>query len=186
MSDPQVYVLTKMDFPAVRARFKAAGLDTISWCNPDEFWFPHGWGEAPPLVTRVDYAYLGTDRIDGDVYQNRERELNLAIARACTSKKMPLPSTKIKFEVEELEKHLRKWNSEYIPVVQSLNPYAVYYNRPYDHFSPWLLREIQRYEPRINPRLHHMLKSAGVAAASVILLPFTAGLEERMHEMISG
>ena len=153
------HILTEMDFPDAKAKFNAARLKTISWCNPDEFWLPHGWGEGTPLVKRVDHAYLLPDRIQRQLaYWEGEHWLNLTIARACTASGLPPPSTTIRMDEEDLAKELNAWSSRMLPVIQSLTPYAVIHlENDSVQFSSPMMSAVQEYKPAINPRIRDAL-----------------------------
>lgn len=175
-----------MDFPEVRARFRAAGLETISWLNPDEFWLPHPIDEATPIVMRVGYEYLASDRTSKIQVPYQDRILNFDIASACTAKRLPTPSSRIKFEASLLKKHLDKWDSELIPVVQAVEPYAVY-DSIFDIFRPNVLENVQSYKPVMTYRVASRCASKVLLpVAGILLLPFRGGLEDQMQDMIFG
>ena len=153
------HILTGIDFPDVKAKFNAAGLETISSGNPDEFWVPNGWGGGTPLVQRVNHAYLLPDEEQRRLaYWHNEHWLNLTIARASTASGLPPPSTTIRIEEEDLARELNAWSSRMLPVTQSLAPYAVVHlENDRVQFSSPMMREVQEYKPTINPKIRDAL-----------------------------
>ena len=186
------HILTRMDFPDVKDKFNAAGLETISWSNPDEFWLPHGLGEGTPLVKRVDYAYSLPDRTQGRLaYYSVEHWLNLTIARACTASGLQPPSTTIRIDEDDLARELNSWSSRMLPVIQSLAPYAVVYlKNDRVQFSSQMMRAVQEYKPAINPRIRDALdftvRKIGSGIYAIMPPPVKHALEHAFDGMMYG
>lgn len=184
-----IYILTGAAFSEAQKPFIETGLE-IRVGSLDWFSFPATFGERSPTVSRVSYQYL-RDSEDGitPAGRNWEREQKLAIARACTARSLPLPSTMIHFEEWQLQRELHALGSRYIPAIQALSPYAVYDKRLRSDFSFDLLWKIRGYKSRISPQMQRILRPIGAAldmTAGLAILPFATNPADLVHDMING